>query len=103
MFETFGWKTGENCFAAFYPAMLVAVMMHLFSNMRYFKLLFWGRITYYIFLFQILWFVTGYRLLPPDIIIRILVTFPICFLGGFALQKISMSIYNHFLIYEQNK
>lgn len=98
MFENCGWKTGENCFAAFYSAMLVAGLMYVYQNLSYFKILYWGRITYYIFLFQILWFAAGIRILPTNMYVRTIVTFPICFIGGYILYKVSFIIMNRYCL-----
>lgn len=87
-FENAGWSTGENSFTAFYPAMLVALSMHLFRNIKYSKILFLGRFTYHIFLFQILWFPIGKRFVT-DSTLWVLLTFLCCFFGGYLFYRFS--------------
>lgn len=87
-FENAGWSTGENGFAAFYPAMLVALSMYLLKNMQYSKILFLGRLTYHVFLFQILWFAIFPHFITNKDAFTIL-TFVCCFLGGYVFSQLS--------------
>lgn len=87
-FDNAGWDTGENGFAAFYPAMQVALVMSLFRKMKDCKYLFLGRFTYHVFLFQILWFPIVRRFVYNDVLFAIL-TFACCFSGGFLFYRIS--------------
>lgn len=89
-FVNMGWATGENCIAAFYPSILVAVLLFSFENLikndniilnTFIKV---GRNTYYIFLFQIIWFCI------PNVTYRSLLTIPFCIFGGYLLKKVSI-------------
>ena len=87
-FDNAGWTTGENGFAAFYPAMLVALALHFFRGMEYHRFLFLGRFTYHVFLFQILWFPVFHDLIPGGLPFAVL-TFVCCFIGGCLFYKLS--------------
>lgn len=90
-FDNAGWSTGENGFAAFYPAFLVALIFWLFRNIRYYKFLFLGRYTYHVFLFQILWFPIVCHFIHSNILFAIL-TFVCCFFGGYIFYRVSNQI-----------
>ena len=87
-FNNEGWNTGENSFAAFYPAMLVALALHLFRDIKYFVILSLGRFTYHVFLFQILWFAIIRKYIQDNISLLFL-TFAACFAGGYIFSKTS--------------
>lgn len=90
-FENEGWNTGENGFAAFYPSMLVALILYILRGMPYNKIFTLGAFTYQIFLFQILWFpIRG--ITEINSALWVLLTFPCCFLGGYLLYKFSYKI-----------
>lgn len=88
-FTNMGWSAGENCIAAFYPALIVAILHLLLRKLHnnfFVKITTTiGRNTYSIFLFQIIWFCI------PNIPYRNLLTIPICVLGGFILNRIAKS------------
>lgn len=95
MFTNYGWTTGENCFAAFYPAMICALFIKNKSFNGDDRILYFGKITYYVFLFQILWFVVmGFLKARLGISTAIFAPFTIvgCLIGGHILKVISQKI-----------
>lgn len=65
--------------------------------MRYSKILFLGRFTYHIFLFQILWFAIFPHFVTNKVVFTIL-TFICCFWGGHVFFLLSTRLSNRLTV-----
>lgn len=91
----FRWKVGENFYASFYSLGMVCVFLLCFKGLKQYWFLYWGRITYHIFLFQILWFkVTAPFIMSYPSILRFTINLLACFAGGYLLKVVSGKLLN---------